>query len=74
MFNKPRTILSIDAHGVADFRRQLDAQIAEAQRVAGVPVLPEAGSASEAALINALADLIEAQCMIQSPEDQAKAA
>lgn len=65
---KPRKILAITAHGVADFRRQLDAAIAEAQRVAGIPVLPEAGSASEAALVQALADLIEAQCVVQSGE------
>lgn len=73
MNNKPRKIIDISAQGVADFRRQLDAQIAEAQRVAGVPVLPPAGSASEQALIQALADLIEAQCVVQSGE-QAKAA
>lgn len=44
-----RTIIAIDAQGVADFRRQLDQAIAAAQRVAGIPVLPEAGSASETA-------------------------
>ena len=71
MSNKPRTIIAIDAHGVADFPRH--AQIAEAQRVAGVPILPPAGRASEAALVQALADLIERQCVVQS-SDQAKAA
>jgi len=69
-----RAILSIDATSVADFRAQLDRAIVEAQRVAGVPVLPEAGSASEAALVKALADLIEAQCVVQSTGEQAKAA
>lgn len=71
---KPRKILDITARGVADFRRQFDAQIAEAQRVAGVPILPPAGSASEAALVQALADMIEAQCVIQSSKEQSKAA
>jgi len=74
MLKPKRTILSIDATSVADFRAQLDAQIAEAQRVAGVPVLPAAGSASEAALVKALADLIEAQCVVQSADERAKAA
>lgn len=69
-----RVILSIDAHGVADFRRQLDAAVALAQRVAGVPVLPPAGNASEAALVQALADLVESQCVVQSDDEQAKAA
>lgn len=69
-----RVILSIDAASVADFRAQLDAAVALAQRVAGVPVLPPAGSASEAALVKVLADLIEARCMVQSADEQAKAA
>lgn len=58
-----RQIIAIDAKGVADFRRQLDAQIAEAQWVGNTPVLPPEGVASEEALIQALADAIEAQCV-----------
>lgn len=71
-----RTILAIDAHGVADFRRQLDVAVAEAQRVAGVPVLPtdDEGESDDSALVAALATAVERVCMIQSPIEQVKAA
>lgn len=71
-----RTILSISATSVADFRAKLDAQIVEAQRVAGVPMLPpdDDDGTDDAALVAALATAVERVCMIQSPVEQAKAA
>ncbi len=76
MPKKPRTILSIDAHGVADFRRQLNARIAEAQRLDGVPMLPadDDDESNDSALVTALATAVEQVCMIQSPAEQVKAA
>lgn len=43
---KPRKIIDITAHGVADFRRQLNAAIAQAQRLGGVPAPNQRGLAS----------------------------
>ncbi len=58
-----KPLLLIKATSVADFRAQLDAQIAEAQRLDGVPVLPSESTGSDAALVQALADAIEALCV-----------
>lgn len=65
--------LLIKAQSVADFRAQLDAAIAEAQRVAGVPVLPttDEGDGDDAALVAALADVVQSVCVesvVQSPK------
>lgn len=75
--NKPRKIIAIDAHGVADFRRQLDAAVVEAQRLGGVPMLPcddDSSETDDSALVAALATAVEQVCMVQSPAEQVKAA
>lgn len=73
---KPRKIIDITAHGVADFRRQLNAAIAQAQRLGGVPMLPcdDESEADDSALVAALATAVEQICMVQSPAEQVKAA
>lgn len=74
--SEKRALVVIHAQGVADFRAQLDAAIAAAQRLADAPILPAEGCVSEAALVNALADIVERVCaepaVVQS--EQAKAA
>jgi len=67
---KSPLLILIKATSVADFRAQLDAATREAQRVAGVPVLPAEGGASEAALVQALADVVLAQCVVQSDKGE----
>lgn len=69
MSNDPkRALVAIHAQGVADFRAQLDAAIAAAQQAAPAP--------REAALIAALADIVERTCVVEltSEEPVAKAA
>lgn len=62
-----KPLLLIKARNVADFRAQLDAAVAKAQRLDGVPVLPSEGTASDEALVMALADAIEALCVVELP-------
>jgi hypothetical protein len=62
-----RPLLAIHATSIADFRAQLDAAVAQAQRLDGVPVLPSESTGSDAALVMALADAIEALCVVELP-------
>lgn len=66
-----KPLLLIKATSVADFRAQLDAQIAQAQRLDGVPVLSSESVGSDEALIMALADAIEALCVVEVPTKKA---
>jgi hypothetical protein len=63
MSTEKRPLILIRASSAADFRAQFDAALAEAQRLNGVPILPADGDASEAALVQVLADVIERACV-----------
>jgi hypothetical protein len=72
--NPKRTLIVIHADNVTDFRAQLNAAIEQALWLDDVPVLPEEGVVSEAALVSALADVVERARVMPAVVQSAKAA